>query len=203
MKTVTSRRVWLLATSVGILAVAAGIAYAAIPDAEKRIHVCFKDSRATTPGGAALFIIDPERGGVCKKGHTKATFTKQGLVTGDTAGVSVGIGEDPQPAGESVQVRTLRPTKLFVFGRIDGEVTCAAGTGCSLGYQIFVGNRPVPDAAAFVSGGPREQLAVFGVVPVGAGVHTVQFRVKATPNLVGSSSGLTVGAIALGAKKAG
>jgi hypothetical protein len=196
---IRGRSIWLLS---GLLAgglVAGAIAYAAIPDSNKQIHVCYRAGDTTKAGGATLSVIDSENGGSCKAGDTETTFTKQGLVTGDEQGTSVGLGANPQPQGSTAQVTTANATKLFVFGRIDATVTCNPNTACSRSYGIFVDGNTVQDAGAVVDGDEgREQLAVFGMVSVGAGSHTIEFRTHDSPDVATSTSGLNVGGIALG-----
>jgi hypothetical protein len=72
------RGFWLLAASTAGLALAGGIAYAAIPDPGGVIHTCFKPSDATKLGGTPLSVVDSESGATCKAGDTALTFNQQG-----------------------------------------------------------------------------------------------------------------------------
>jgi hypothetical protein len=85
----------LLAASIAGLALAGGIAYAAIPDSGGVIHTCFKSSDATKLGGAPLSVVDSESGAMCKAADTALTFNQQGP-PGDP-----GPKGDPGPQGDS------------------------------------------------------------------------------------------------------
>jgi hypothetical protein len=71
------RRLWLFAATAGV-ALAGGIAYAAIPDSGGVIHTCYKPSDAKKVGGALLSIVDSESGATCKAGDTALAFNHQG-----------------------------------------------------------------------------------------------------------------------------
>ncbi len=72
------RALWVIAATTVVFPLAAGIAYATIPDSGGVIHTCFKSIDATKLGGAALSVVDSESGATCKAGDTALTFNQQG-----------------------------------------------------------------------------------------------------------------------------
>lgn len=73
-KILRTRRGVLIATAaiVVVLAIAAGVAYATIPDGSGVIHGCF-----TTSNGA-LRVVDTDAGGTCKKGESPLNWNQTG-----------------------------------------------------------------------------------------------------------------------------
>jgi hypothetical protein len=64
-----ARRVLVL--SVGLIALAAGIAYATIPDSAGTIHGCYGSN-------GQLRVIDPSTGGACKNNETGLDWSQRG-----------------------------------------------------------------------------------------------------------------------------
>ncbi len=102
--------------------------------------------------------------------------------TEGTATASVGTYLDVVDIGSALLVSTDSPATLFVFGRVQAEVKCAAATACNRHYQLHVDGQIVRGTIAEAHAGPgqdvTDNLAVFGTVAVAAGSHTVRLRAQ-------------------------
>jgi hypothetical protein len=116
----TSPRFWKTAAVVsvaGLVAGLAGVAYAAVPDANGVIHGCVKKN------SGALRVIDPAAGEACTSAENPLDFSQQG-----PAGT-------PGPAGPAGAAGAAGPAGPAGPAGADGAAGPAGAPGVS-GYQI-------------------------------------------------------------------
>jgi hypothetical protein len=181
------------------LALAGGLALAAIPDANQQVQLCYKAGDVAKSGGAALSVIDAAGGGSCKSGDASLSLVQQGLVTGGLAGPGFSDSGMAPTLSPTVTVKTASATKLFVLGTFAISVTCAS-TSCDRNLQIFVDGNPVltaGDAFPGSASGLTTRETLMGMVDVGAGMHTLTVEAD-NFGVLTSSNAITLGAIALG-----
>ncbi|MBA2298113.1 MAG: collagen-like protein, partial [Actinobacteria bacterium] len=75
MKNKLKRRVGLAALVAGLAAVAAGVAYATIPDRSGVINACYNN---TANSSGSLRVIDTEQGATCAKNENALNFNQTG-----------------------------------------------------------------------------------------------------------------------------
>ena len=61
-----------------VVAAAGSIAWAAVPDGANMVHGCYASGSTGRTGGAALSVIDSDRGGKCGRGQTELVFNQRG-----------------------------------------------------------------------------------------------------------------------------
>jgi hypothetical protein len=133
------------------------------------------------------------------QGPTGPPGPTQGQSTATT-----GTHTDTSEIGPGLEITLSSPGKLFVFGRVKANVTCAPATFCNRHYELYVDGERVPgtlaEASAAVTGQTfNEDVTVFGTKSVGSGTHTVHFRAGNSATVTSSLDvGPNVGAIALG-----
>jgi hypothetical protein len=71
------RRLLVVASAVVVAAIAAGLAYAAIPDAHGLIHACYSPNGSTATNGTQLNIVDADRAS-CSKGQQAISWNQTG-----------------------------------------------------------------------------------------------------------------------------
>jgi hypothetical protein len=135
-----------------------------------------------------------DKGALGPVGPTKGVASKNGRPNDYTNNTDV---------GQPVDIAVDSPSTLFVFGRVDGIVTCAAGQSCNRHYGLYVDGQQVEGTIATADGVPggtgRDNLAVFGTISVAAGSHSVRFRAGNTQYVTSALDiYLNVGAIQLG-----
>jgi hypothetical protein len=128
----------VLATT-GTLIVAAGIAYAAIPDTSSVIHGCFKTNKGD------LRVIDPSAGGSCLSSETPLNWNQTGPkgTTGMTGAQGPVGSQGPQgqqgpqgPSGSSHGYSTYTNT-IFVNGGAVFPTTVASLTVSAGNYVVW------------------------------------------------------------------
>jgi hypothetical protein len=112
-----ARRV--LVPSFGLIALAAGIAYATIPDSAGVIHGCYRNN-------GQLRVIDPSNGGACKNNETGLDWSQTG--TNGVSGYELVSDTGPLPGGDpgTGQINSI-------FCPAGKKVT---GGGISIGYPL-------------------------------------------------------------------
>lgn len=97
--------------------------------------------------------------------------------------------------------------RYFVFGRVAAELQCTSAGPCAMTYALFVNGNFVPLTSATVVGPAgqrsRHHVSVFGVAnviraPTTTGNPTLGLRYRSGSNIVETSNGIHLGAIALG-----
>lgn len=135
-----------------------------------------------------------DKGATGAVGPTKGVATKNGRPNDYTNNTDV---------GQSVDIAVDSASTLFVFGRVEGIVTCTAGQSCNRHYGLYVDGQQVDGTIAEADGVPggtgRDNLAVFGTITVPAGTHSVRFRAGNTQYVTNFLDiYMNVGAIQLG-----
>jgi len=135
------------------LVLAAGVAWATIPDAGGVIHGCFKKL------GGDLRVIDPAAGGACKSSETSLDWSQtgpqgpqgpqgaQGPQGPQGPQGLAGITQDPKPMLVTVNVQA-DPN----IGGFSVEVDCPTGTKVLWGgweWELFAGDKPPADIESF------------------------------------------------------
>jgi len=115
--TLRRRGLRLLVASTVVLALAGGIAYAAIPDSGGTIHSCFKPADSKKPGGAAISVIDSENGGMCKEGEAELTFNQQGPAGPQGEQGPQGPQGEPGPRGSARAYGEITPWGMAYWRR--------------------------------------------------------------------------------------
>ena len=91
-------RLAIAACAGAVFAIAAGVAYAAIPDAGGVIHGCYSVNGSKGNGGTVLSIVDSDVA-ACAKGQSEVTWNQQGLQGPPGPQGPAGPAGAPGPAG--------------------------------------------------------------------------------------------------------
>jgi hypothetical protein len=135
-----------------------------------------------------------ERGPVGPVGPTRGVATKNGRPNDYTNNTEI---------GQPIDITVDSQSTLFVFGRVQATVSCAAGQSCQRHYGLYVGSEQVEGtlvvAYAPVGGSATDNVAVFGTITVPAGTHSIRFRAGNSQYVTGALDIYTnIGAIQLG-----
>jgi hypothetical protein len=114
-----------------------------------------------------------------------ASDFKRGQLSLGTAARADDLDPPPAPSGTNVARMTLRTRtagKVFVIGSLrDPFLTCAADSGCSAQWGVYVDDKPVPSTGATLSALPGESdgfsfYTLYGVttLKVGPGNHVIR-----------------------------
>ena len=153
-----------------------GIAWAAIPDTNHLVHVCFKASDATSPGGASLAVIDSDRGGSCRARQSALSLSSQGSSAGIVSGTVAADGTVLQQQGGLTA--TMLAPGLFVL-RYPGFD--ASHPGVVTGSAVTAFGAAAPSTFERIPSDDANLVAALGGAPTGIIVRSVRFDGSTAP----------------------
>jgi len=112
-----------------------------------------------------------DKGALGPVGPTKGVASKNGRPSDYTNNTEI---------GQATSIAVDSQSTLFVFGRVQATVACAAGQECQRHYGLWVDDQQVEGtlvvAYAPLGGKATDNVAVFGTISVSPGSHSVRFR---------------------------
>jgi hypothetical protein len=138
------RGIRLLLATTALLALAAGMAYAAIPDSNGVVQACYQKVNGQ------LRVIDTSKGGSCNASETALSWNQTGPPGAKGTTGAKGATGPPGPAGALESVQVVSDSVAGIGGFVTLFVNCPAGTTLTGGGAQILGH--VGDADGF---GPR------------------------------------------------
>lgn len=126
-----------------VAAVAGSVAWAAIPETDGTIHVCYQAREAARRGGADLRVIDPATGR-CHRSDTELTFAQTGPRGAAGPAGAAGPQGPAGPTGPTGAGAGAGATTVLVAQLSGGDASAAVSVNAAPGSGTVVVQRSVP-----------------------------------------------------------